>query len=33
MHSLKEADMIVAKMDVLAKKLEQCERMSTEEAI
>jgi len=28
MHSLKEADMIVAKMDVLAKKLEQYKKMS-----
>jgi hypothetical protein len=33
MHSLKEADMIVAKVDVLAKKLKQCERISTQEAI
>jgi hypothetical protein len=33
MHYLKEADMIVAKMDVLAKKLEQCERMSTQEVV
>ena len=33
MHSLKEAGMIVAKMDVFSKKLEQYERMSTQEAI
>ena len=33
MHSLKEADMIVAKIDVLAKKMEQYERMSTQEAV
>ena len=33
MHSLKEADMIVAKMDVLAKNVEQYERMSTQEAV
>jgi hypothetical protein len=33
MHSLKEADMIVAKMDILAKKLEQYEKMSTQEAV
>jgi hypothetical protein len=33
MHSLKEADMIVAKMDVLAKKLEQYEKISTQEVV
>jgi hypothetical protein len=33
MHSLKEDDMIVAKMDILAKKVEQYERMSTQEAV
>jgi len=33
MDSLKEADMIVAKMDVLAKRLEQYEKMSTQEAV
>jgi len=33
MHSLKEADMIIAKMDVLAKKLEQYEKMSTQEVV
>jgi hypothetical protein len=29
MHSLKEADMIVAKMDLLAKKVESIEKMNT----
>jgi len=32
-HSLKEANMIVAKMDILAKKLEQYEKMSTQEVV
>jgi len=33
MHSLNEADMIVAKMNVLAKKLEQYEKMSTQDIV
>ena len=33
MHSLKEADMLVAKMDLLAKKLENCKKMSAQETI
>jgi len=31
MHFLKEGDMIVAKMDLLAKRLENCEKMSIQE--
>ena len=33
MHSLKEADMIVAKMDLLAKKLDSCEKMNQQESV
>ena len=33
MHSLKEADVPVAKMDLLAKRLENCEKMSAQETI
>jgi hypothetical protein len=28
MHSLKEADMLAAKMDLLARRLKNCEKMS-----
>jgi hypothetical protein len=33
MHSLKEADMLTAMVDVLAKRLENCEKMSAQETI
>ena len=33
MHSLKEVDMLAAKMDLLAKRLENCEKMSAQETI
>jgi hypothetical protein len=33
MHSLKEADMIATKMDLLAKRLENCEKMSNQEIV
>jgi hypothetical protein len=33
MHSLKEAEMIVAKIDLLAKRLESCEKMSAPESM
>jgi hypothetical protein len=33
MHSLKEADMLAAKMDLLAKGLENYEKMSAQESI
>ena len=31
MHSLKEVDMLAAKVDLLAKRLENCEKMSAQE--
>jgi len=33
MHSLKEANMYAAKMDLLAKRLKNCEKMSAQETI
>jgi hypothetical protein len=33
MHSLKEAKMLVAKVDLLAKRLENCEKMSAQETV
>ena len=33
MHSLKEADMLAAKVDLLAKRLENCEKMSVQETV
>jgi hypothetical protein len=33
MHSLKEADMLVAKMDLLTKRLENCKKMSAQETV
>ena len=33
MHSLKEADVPVAKMDLLAKRLKNCEKMSAQETV
>ena len=33
MHSLKEAYMPIAKMDLLAKRLENCEKMSAKETV
>jgi len=33
MHSLKEADMLAAKMDLLTKRVENCEKMSAQETL
>ena len=33
MHSLKEADMLVAKVDLLVNRLENCEKMSAQEIV
>ena len=33
MHSLKEVDMLVAKMDLLIKRLKNCEKMSAQETV
>ena len=33
MHSLKEADMLAAKVDLLAKRLENCVKMRAQETI
>ena len=33
MHSLKDADMLAAKMDLLAKRLENCKKMSAQETV
>ena len=33
MHSLKEADMLAAKMDLLTKRLENCKKMSAQETV
>ena len=33
MHSLKEADMLATKVDLLAKRLENCEKMSAQETV
>jgi hypothetical protein len=33
MHSLKEANILAAKVDLLAKRLENCEKMSAQEIV
>ena len=33
MHSLKEADMLAAKMDLHAKRLKNCDKMSAQETV
>ena len=33
MHSLKEADMLAARMDLVTKRLENCEKMSAQETL
>ena len=33
MHSLKEANMLAAKMDLLAKRLKNCKKMSAQETV